>query len=109
MTWIDVDAAELRTAAETLRGVSGEAEALADYAKEADPDWWMWGLGGSPFAALYFPIVEGHIHPAFKEVVDAIEGLASSLDDCADDHEGNDEEIAKQLEKIAAELDGGDS
>lgn len=109
MTWIDVDAEKLRTAAETLRGVSGEAGALADYAQEADPDWWMWGLGGIPFAAMYFPVVEGYVHPSFQEAVDSIEGLAASIQACADDHEGNDAEIAKALEKIAGEIEGGDS
>lgn len=106
MTWIDVDAEKLRSAAEALRGISGEAQALADYAQEADPDWWMWGLGGAPFAALYFPVAEGIIHPAFAQVVDSLEGMATSLEQCADDHEGNDTEIARALDKIGQEIEG---
>ncbi|MCH7229371.1 type VII secretion target [Glycomyces sp. L485] len=107
MSSIDIDAAQLRAAATSLRGVSAEAASLADYAQEADPDWWTWGLGGLAFAAAYFYIAESHVHPAFKEAVDAIEGLAASLEKCADDHEGNDEEIAGDLARIADELETG--
>lgn len=108
MTWIDVDAEKLRTAASTLQGVAGEAGSLADYAKEADPDWWMWGLGGIPFAALYFPVAMGVVHPAFQEVVDSIEGLSASLQACADDHAGNEDAIASGLERIAGQIEAGE-
>jgi uncharacterized protein YukE len=109
MTWIDVEAEKLRQAAASLRETKGEVQALADYAHEADPDWWMWGLGGIPFAALYFGVSEGVFHPALKDSQEAIEGLCARLEACAQEHEDNDDAIAKDLEKIAAELEGGAS
>lgn len=108
MTSIDIDAEQLRSAAETLRGVADEAGSLADYAKEADPDLWMWGLGGLPFAAVYFAGMNGFVHPTFEETRTAIDGLASALDKCAEDHEGNDDEIAAELSRIADRIDSGD-
>ncbi|GAB3656069.1 hypothetical protein [Glycomyces tarimensis] len=108
MTWIDVDAEKLRAAASTLRATKGEVQQLADYAHESDPDWWMWGLGGIPFAALYFGVTEGFFHPALEDAQEAVEGLCGRLEACADDHEGNDAEIAKSLDKLAGELDGGE-
>lgn len=108
MTWIDVDAEKLRLAATTLRDTKGEVQALADYAHEADPDWWMWGLGGIPFAALYFGVTEMAFHPALQDAQEAIEGLSARLEACADEHEGNDAAIAQDLAKIAGEIESGE-
>ncbi|GAB3220021.1 hypothetical protein GCM10027447_03870 [Glycomyces halotolerans] len=107
MSWIDVDADKLETAASTIRGTAAEVEHLAEYAREADPDWWMWGLGGIPFAALYFGVAEMAVHPALEDAAASIEGLADRLDDCARDHRDNDDEIAAELEKIGQDIDEG--
>lgn len=107
MTWINVDAEKLNQAAATLRETKGEIQALADYAREADPDWWMWGLGGIPFAALYFPITEGVFHPALEGAQEAIEGLSARLEECAAEHGDNDEAIAEDLANIGEEIGGG--
>jgi hypothetical protein len=105
--WIDVDAEKLRQAASAIRETIGEVEALADYAHEADPDWWTWGLGGIPFAALYFGVSEMVFHPALKDAGEAIEGLCSRLEECAAAHEDTDTAIAGDLERIASEMKGG--
>ncbi|THV34378.1 type VII secretion target [Glycomyces buryatensis] len=107
MTWIDVDAEKVRQAASTLRETKTEVQAVADYAHEADPDWWMWGLAGIPFAALYFAATEMVFHPALEDAQEAIEGLCVRLEDCADDHEASDAEVAQELEKLGEELTGG--
>ena len=106
MPWIDVDAEKLRQAAAALRETTGEVEALADYAHEADPDWWTWGLGGIPFAALYFGVSELVFHPALKDAGEAVEGLSARLEECAAAHEDNDAAIAAGLEQIGSELKG---
>jgi hypothetical protein len=104
MPWIDVDAERLRSAAAALREATGEVEALADYAREADPDWWTWGLGGLPFAALYFGVSETVFHPALEDAGEAVEGLCSRLEECAEAHEANDAAIATGLRRIGADL-----
>ncbi|GAA1660780.1 hypothetical protein GCM10009830_02340 [Glycomyces endophyticus] len=107
MPWIDVDPQKLRDAAAQIRTTAGEVQAVADYARESDPDWWTWGLGGIPFAGLYFGVSEGVFHPALEDAQAAIEGLCARLDECADAHQSNDAGIAADLAKIAAQL-GGD-
>lgn len=107
MPWIDVDAEQLRRAAAALRETTGEIDALAEYAHEADPDWWTWGLGGIPFAGLYFGVSEMVFHPALKDAAEAVEGLSSRLEECADEHEDNDAAIAAGLKQIGADMKGG--
>lgn len=105
MSWIDVDAAKLRQAASGLQQAEGEVEALATYAKEADPDWWTWGIAGIVMAPIYFNVAD-IFHTSIAEAGEAVSGLAGRLEDCADEHEGNDEAIAQELEKIGQELEG---
>ncbi|MEU6858756.1 type VII secretion target [Glycomyces sp. NPDC046736] len=107
MPWIDVDAGKLREAAASLRQTTGEVDALAEYAREADPDWNTWGIGGIPFAGLYFGVSEMVFHPALKDAAEAVEGLSARIEECAEAHDGNDAEIAAELERIGSEL-GGD-
>jgi len=107
MPWIDVDAEKLRRAASALRETTAEVDAVAEYAHEADPDWWTWGLGGIPFAGLYFGVSEAVFHPALKDAAEAIEGFCARLEECAAAHEDNDSAIAGDLERLAAELKGG--
>ncbi|MCC3763914.1 hypothetical protein K3N28_12650 [Glycomyces sp. TRM65418] len=102
MTWIDVDAEKLRAAASTLHQSEGEIQSLADYAKEADPDWWMWGVSGLVMAPVYFALADV-FHSSMADAVDAVSGLADRIGECADEHEGNDAAIAAELEKIAGE------
>ncbi|WP_026925639.1 type VII secretion target [Glycomyces arizonensis] len=108
MSWIDVDAEKLKQAASGLHQAEGEVEALADYAKEADPDWWMWGVAGIVMAPIYFGVAE-IFHSSIGDARDAVSGLATRLEDCADEHEGNDQAIAAELEKIGQELEGDGS
>ncbi|GAA2269412.1 hypothetical protein GCM10009853_023700 [Glycomyces scopariae] len=104
MPWIDVDPQALRDAASQIKDTAGEVQAVADYARESDPDWWTWGLGGIPFAGLYFGVAEGVFHPSLEDARTAVEGLAARLEECAQAHDDNDAGIAADLEKIAADL-----
>lgn len=108
MTWIDVDAEKLREAATALHQSEGEIQSLADYAKEADPEWWMWGVAGLVMAPAYFALADV-FHSSMAESVEAVSGLAGRITECADEHEGNDAAIAAELEKIASEMQGGNS
>lgn len=107
MTWIDVDAEKLHEAASALHQSEGEIQSLADYAKEADPDWWMWGVAGLVMAPIYFGVAE-IFHSTIAESIDAVSGLAERIDECATEHSDNDDAIASALEKIGSELEGGE-
>ncbi|MEU5871832.1 type VII secretion target [Glycomyces sp. NPDC047369] len=106
MTWINVDAEKLRQAAAALHESEGEIQALADYAKEADPEWWMWGVAGLVMAPAYFALAE-YFHSAVTDSVDAVSGLADRIQACADEHDGNDAAIAAELARIGGDLKGG--
>ncbi|QSB05175.1 type VII secretion target [Natronoglycomyces albus] len=107
MTWIDVDAEGLRDAANKLRQAETEIKALGNYAEEADPDLWMFGLAGVGFAGLYFAIAKGIVHPAFSDAEQAVEGICTRLEDCADEYEDCDEGIAQELDKIGQDIVDG--
>ncbi|RRR99454.1 type VII secretion target [Glycomyces terrestris] len=104
MPWIDVDPQRLRDAAAQLKPTADEVQAVADYARESDPDWWTWGLGGLPFAGLYFGVSELVFHPCLEDAKAGIEGLCARLEECADAHQDADDGIAADLARIAAEL-----
>lgn len=107
MPWIDVDPQKLRDAASQIKQSAGEVRAVADYARESDPDWWTWGLGGIPFAGLYFGVSELVFHPSLEDSQAAIEGLCARLEECADAHQDNDAGIAAELQRIASEMGRG--
>ncbi|WP_026928636.1 type VII secretion target [Glycomyces tenuis] len=108
MSWINVDAEKLKQAASGLQEAEGQVEALATYAKEADPDWWTWGVAGIVMAPVYFGVAQ-IFHSSIGDARDAVSSLAGRLEDCAAEHEGNDEAIARELEKIGQEIGKGGS
>jgi uncharacterized protein YukE len=105
MTWIDVDPEKLRAAAAALHQSEGEIQSLADYAQEADPEWWMWGVAGLVMAPAYFALAD-FFHTSMTDSIDAVSGLADRIDECAAEHSASDVEIAADLGKIGAELRG---
>jgi hypothetical protein len=106
VSWIDVDAQKLTEAAAGLKQAGGEVEALGAYAKEADPDWWTWGVAGIVMAPIYFSVAE-IFHSSIADAKDAVVGLGTRLEECAEEHAGNDEEIAAELKKIGGEIESG--
>lgn len=103
---IIVDPDDVRAAADSIRGTKGEAEALADYARDADPDLWTWGMPGAVTAAPHYIMVAEILHEQFAGVSETIEGYAKMLDDCAQEAEECDNEISKVFLDLDGEIDG---
>jgi uncharacterized protein YukE len=100
-----VDPEELRQAASTMRGGTGEIQALTDYCREADPDTEAWGLCGIPFGFVYFGLAEVY-RGVLGQFTAAVEGLSDNIEACADDYAAADEAIVSSLNAIGADLEG---
>jgi hypothetical protein len=105
MTSFQVDPDQVRAGASALKGTTAEIEALADYAQEANPDWWMWGLPGLFFAPPYFAIAQ-YFQNELKEVAEAVECLAEGIEDCAEDYAACDAEAEHDLTAVGGDLEG---
>lgn len=103
---ITVDPDDVRAAADAIRGTKGEAETLAEYARDSDPDLWTWGIPGVFTAAPYYMMVAEILHDQFAGVSETIEGYAKMLDDCAQEAEDCDNELSKVFLDLDGEIDG---
>ncbi|MFC4336874.1 WXG100 family type VII secretion target [Salininema proteolyticum] len=104
MTGFSVDPEQLRQSSGDIKQAESEIDQLAEYAKEADPDWWMWGLPGLVLAPPYF-MVANFFHQSIADAKEAVDGVATGVEKAADKYEEIDEEIAKQVGNIGETLD----
>jgi len=99
----DVDPGAIRAEGERLQGLAPQYGTVADYASEADPEWYVWGSYGTPLAMLYFQSAD-RIQAILKEFQPATEGLAQRLIDCADAYEDADGQTSDELGQIEGEI-----
>ncbi|WP_025272263.1 WXG100 family type VII secretion target [Haloglycomyces albus] len=104
MTSFNVDPEQLRQSSSGLKGTEGEIDELAEYAKEADPDWWIWGLPGLVMAPPYFMVAD-FFHSSISDAKEAIDGVAEGVEKAADKYEEVDDAIAKKINSITEHID----
>lgn len=101
----EVDAEQLRQAAETVRQLHERTAALIKLAAEANPDWGVWGLVGAPFAVWYWQYADD-IYQNLEFMGEALDSNVRALGATADAYEDSDNEMAKALDAIRRALDG---
>lgn len=99
-----VDFAGLTAAEERLKRLSGNSSDIAAVAKDADPEWFIWGLFGAPLAAGYFPLAE-QIHTHLKDLTEALDANATRINQCAAQYKQREEDTAGTMEIIQRRLD----
>lgn len=104
MASIYVDPEELRQAASTIRETEGEIDNVTNYAKEADPDWWIWGLPGLVMAPIYFMAAD-FFHQNIGNAKEAIDGLATNIEACADAYDDIDTQVGSGFDQIAGAME----
>ena len=77
----------------------------AAYAVEADPDMYMWGAVGAPFAFVYFQATP-HIHDILHRMPDAIGGVARRIAEAAESITDCDEEAKGAFDDLHGALEG---
>lgn len=104
MTDLDVDPERLKEAAAQLRLAIDYAQTASEYSREADPDWWMWGIQGLVFAPVYFALADGW-RSLLSDTGGAIEGLSGRLDGSAGTYEDIDSTIGEEFGKVATDIE----
>lgn len=99
----DADPGAIRAEGERLQGLAPQYGMVADYASEADPEWYVWGQYGIALAQLYFASAD-RIQAVLKEFEPAAEGLGQRLIDCADAYEDADGQTCDDLGRIEGEI-----
>jgi hypothetical protein len=106
MSDISVDTEELTTAAETVRQSADKADEVAEYARDADPDLWIWGIPGTLLAAPYYFMIAEILHGQLEGVRATIEGYADKVKECAEAYRAADAQTVSDLEAIGGEMEG---
>jgi hypothetical protein len=92
----DVDTETVREAAGFLRVLGGDFAEIADYAQEADPDWWMWGGTGVMMAQQY-EAAAGQIRIILGKFDPAVQGIAQRIEDICTAYEDTDGQAADDV------------
>lgn len=101
--------AEVEEIEAVAKAVLGTGELMAEaaaYAAEADPDGYMWGVVGSPFAYLYFGAAM-NIHMMLMRMPVAIEGVSKRIAAAAEAIATADDEAAGEFDGIAGDVERG--
>jgi hypothetical protein len=94
--------AEVEEIESVSQGVRGAAQVMGEaaaYAADANPDMYMWGLVGMPFAQAYF-MATPQIHLTFHRIPAALEGVAKRIEEAAKAIADNDDEVSRSFDEI---------
>ncbi|WP_100447543.1 hypothetical protein [Glycomyces xiaoerkulensis] len=103
---IRVDPDQLDQAASAIRDTADNADDLASYAKDSDPDVWAWGLPATFLAAPFYIGLVDMLHQQFSGVRQTIEGFADMVEECGADARENDDGTAEVFLDLEGELEG---
>lgn len=101
-----VDPAQLETSAGTINESADQADEVAEYAREADPDIWTWGLPGTFLAAPYYFMIAEILHSQLGDVRSTIESYVGKVKECATAYREADESVVTEIETLEGELEG---
>lgn len=87
---------------EVRQAAVGMREAAA-YAKEADPDPYMWGVVGAPLGLMYEE-ASSRVQAVLDRVPDAFDGVAERIDESARAIADCDAEVGRRLDGLRGEI-----
>lgn len=93
------DPEEILTCRQRLAEIRERAADILDLAVDANPDWYIWGAVGAPFAALYWSYADD-LYRHLEMMGEALEDRVVALDCTAQAYRQTDQEIATALQSI---------
>jgi len=82
-----------------LADIRDRAAAILTLAEDANPEWYVWGAVGAPFAAWYWQYADD-TYEHLKLMGEALQDRVEALDCTAQAYKEADAQIAKALESI---------
>lgn len=101
---LHVDFDGMSKAETRLTGLSADSRKIAEVARDADPEWYVWGLTGIPLAAGYFPLADD-VHQHLSDLSEALTANAARLNECARQYREKEEDNKRTMEIIQRRLD----
>ena len=98
-----VDPHEVVTCRARLATIQRNAADLATLALDADPDWYIWGLVGAPFAAWYWQFAS-EFYQHLGQMEDSLAGHVDALDACATSYADTERAVTDALARIHDKL-----
>lgn len=98
----DVD--EIMVCRSRLAELRERAADILTLAEDANPEWYIWGLVGAPFAAWYWKYADD-TYKHLSMMGEALQNRVDALDCTAENYRQADQEIAKALQSIRELLD----
>ena len=93
----DVD--EIMTCRTRLAEIRERAADILTLAEDANPEWYIWGAIGAPFAAWYWKYADD-TYEHLSMMGEALQNRVEALDCTAENYKQTDQEIAKALQSI---------
>ncbi|MFC4337905.1 type VII secretion target [Salininema proteolyticum] len=94
---------DVRTVAKAVKSTGSGLSAAAEYAKEADPDPYMWGAVGAPLGIVYEEAATT-VQDMLSRLPDALNGVADRINAAVDKTEDCDGKAARDLDGILNDL-----
>ncbi len=100
----EVDVDSVRQAQARLGQLEQHAADIMSLAADANPEWYIWGLVGAPFAAIYWQFADD-LYEHLGQLGEALKDRAESLEGSMQIYHSTEQAIVDSLTKIHDVLD----
>ncbi|MGC5288763.1 hypothetical protein [Micromonospora sp. DT231] len=97
---------EILTCRTRLADIQQRAAAIADLAEDANPEWYIWGALGAPFAALYWRFA-GEFYEHLGLMGEALTDRVEALDCTAEAYRRTEQDIDERMRRLHQRLAEG--
>lgn len=94
-----VDHPAMIKAVNQLAQIQGHAAGILDLAKDANPEWYIWGILGAPFAAWYWSVAD-EVYKHLEMMGQALADRVDSLQKTADNYKGVEDALHGSIKSI---------
>jgi hypothetical protein len=99
MTGFRADTDAILTCRSRLAEIRERAADILTLAEDANPEWYIWGLVGAPFAAWYWKYADD-TYEHLAMMGEALQDRVDALDCTAAAYQEADQQVAKALQSI---------
>jgi hypothetical protein len=99
-----VDPAQLMRARDTLKELHKRTVAILNLAADANPEWYIWGVVGAPFACWYWASAD-EMYQHLTLMGEALDSTVHALGSTAEAYQGAEKAMDDALKAIGKQLD----
>ncbi|SNT66134.1 hypothetical protein SAMN05421812_13311 [Asanoa hainanensis] len=99
MSGFRTDVDEIMVCRSRLAEIRERAADILTLAEDANPEWYIWGLVGAPFAAWYWTYADD-TYEHLAMMGESLQDKVDALDCTVDNYKQTDQEIAQALASI---------